>query len=93
MHFVRRRWWRKKIVANSDDSLAVENQSIALEAWRERVAIVRFCSGVELTDRQAQRIVQRQIGLSDDAAREMAETDQRAMISARSFAARRNDAA
>jgi len=65
----------------------------ALDAWRERVAIVRFCSGVEITDRQAQRIVQRQIGLSDDAAREMAETDQRAMISARSFAARRNDAA
>lgn len=49
----------------------------ALDAWRERVAIVRFCSGVEITDRQAQRIVQRQIGLSDDAAREMAEIDQR----------------
>lgn len=93
MHFVRRKWWRKKIVANSDDSLAVENQSIALEAWRERVAIVRFCSGVELTDRQAQRIVQLQMGLSDAAAREMAEADHRSMISARSFAARRNDAA
>jgi len=79
MHFVRRKWWRKKIVANSDDSLAVENQSIALEAWRERVAIVRFCSGVEITDRQAQRIVQRQIGLSDDAAREMDEADQKQM--------------
>lgn len=64
-------------MANSDDSLAVENQSIALEAWRERVAIVRFCSGVEMTDRQAQRIVQQQMGLSDAAAREMAEIDQR----------------
>lgn len=66
-------------MANSDDSLAVENQSIALEAWRERVAIVRFCSGVELTDRQAQRIVQRQMGLSDAAAREMDEADQKQM--------------
>ena len=48
----------------------------AVDTWRERVAIVRFCSGVELTDRQAQRIVQRQMGLSDAAAREMAEADQ-----------------
>jgi hypothetical protein len=63
----------------------------AIDAWRERVAIVRFSQGFEMTDRQAQMIVQRQMGLSDAAAREMAETDQRAMISARSFAARRND--
>ncbi len=48
-----------------------------LDAWRERVAIVMFCSGVEMTDRQAQRIVQQQMGLSDAAAREMAEIDQR----------------
>ena len=49
----------------------------AVDAWRERVAIVMFCSGVEMTDRQAQRIVQQQMGLSDAAAREMAEIDQR----------------
>ena len=49
----------------------------AVDAWRERVAIVRFCSGVELTDRQAQRIVQQQMGLSDADALEMAEADQR----------------
>ena len=49
----------------------------SIDAWRERVAIVMFCSGVEMTDRQAQRIVQQQMGLSDAAAREMAEIDQR----------------
>lgn len=46
-----------------------------LEAWRERVAIVRFCSGREMTDRQAQRIVQRQMGWSDDEAAQMARQD------------------
>ena len=51
----------------------------AVDAWRERVAIVRFCSGVEITDRQAQRIVQLQMGLSDAAAREMDEADQKQM--------------
>jgi len=55
----------------------VVHDDAALECWRERVAIIRFCSGRELTDQQAQRIVQRQIGLSDAAAREMAEIDQR----------------
>lgn len=79
MHVLRRREWRKKIVANSDDGLAVENESIAIDAWRERVAIVRFSQGFELTDRQAQRIVQRQMGLSDAAAREMDEADQKQM--------------
>ena len=48
-----------------------------IDAWRERVAIVRFSQGFEMTDRQAQRIVQQQMGLSDAAAREMAEIDQR----------------
>ncbi len=75
MHVLRRREWRKKIVANSDDGLAVENESIAIDAWRERVAIVRFCSGREMTDQQAQRIVQRQMGLSDDEAVKMAAMD------------------
>lgn len=51
----------------------------AIDAWRERVAIIRFDSGVEMTDRQAQRIVQRQMGLSDAAAREMDEADQKQM--------------
>ena len=77
MHVLRRREWRKKIVANSDDGLAVENESIAIDAWRERVAIVRFCSGREMTDRQAQRIVQRQMGLSDKEALELSEMDKR----------------
>lgn len=45
------------------------------EAWGERVAIVRFCSGREMTDQQAQRIVQRQMGLSDDDAAQMAAMD------------------
>ncbi|TXH53271.1 MAG: hypothetical protein E6Q97_13555 [Desulfurellales bacterium] len=54
-----------------------EEQAIALDAWRERVAIVRFCSGVELTDRQAQRIVQRQMGLSGEEALELSEMDKR----------------
>ena len=54
-----------------------EEQAIALDAWRERVAIVRFCSGVELTDRQAQRIVQRQMGLSGEEALELSEMDER----------------
>jgi len=57
--------------------LISEEQAIALDAWRERVAIVRFCSGVELTDRQAQRIVQRQMGLSDKEALELSEMDKR----------------
>ena len=51
----------------------------ALDAWRERVAIVRFCSGREMTEQQAQRIVQQQMGLSDAAAREMDEADQKQM--------------
>ena len=49
----------------------------AVDAWRERVAIVRFSQGFEMTDRQAQRIVQQQMGLSDADALEMAEADQR----------------
>lgn len=77
MHVLRRREWRKKIVANSDDGLAVENESIALDAWRERVAIVRFSQGFEMTDRQAQRIVQRQMGLSGEEALELSEMDKR----------------
>ncbi len=50
-----------------------------IDAWRERVAIVRFSQGFEMTDRQAQRIVQQQMGLSDAAAREMDEADQKQM--------------
>ena len=49
----------------------------AVDAWRERVAIVLFCSGVEMTDRQAQRIVQQQMGLSDAAALELSQQDNR----------------
>lgn len=49
----------------------------AIDAWRERVAIVRFCSGRETTDRQAQRIVQRQMGLSGEEALELSEMDKR----------------
>lgn len=47
----------------------------ALDAWRERVAIVRFCSGIEMTEQQAQRIVQMQMGISDEEWEEMKKKD------------------
>lgn len=47
----------------------------ALDAWRERVAIVRFCSGREMTEHQAQRIVQMQMGMSDEEWEEMKKKD------------------
>lgn len=47
----------------------------AVDAWRERVAIVRFCSGIEMTEQQAQRIVQMQMGISDEEWEEMKKKD------------------
>lgn len=46
-----------------------------LEVWAERVGIVRFCSGREMSDYEAQAIVKRQMGLSDEDAALLASSE------------------
>jgi len=69
---------RAGVVFDAPARLALSGRENAdLQNWQERVAIVRFCSGREMTDEQAQLIVQEQMGLSDEKAALLANAEKK----------------